>query len=815
VTSHTPAVLGILLPLIFAVSAAIAADNSRVSLGQGYAAELDSKGVVRILRDDEVLLPAAFVGTWLDGRFSDQATATQAYRPVRPATVAGQAGMIERYGVIPRQGTTEAYQVYARASTPGPDGVRNLILTHVFDTALPEKTQAALIFRLPAAEFTGRTVSVDGTSIGTLPKEQPRDPIIHRTLHSRQVVVTDGGRTLFSFTREDAGQIIVQDGRRWGSGSFEIQFYLSPARGQPASRSVLQLLLSLNNSRGPAIATLGTTPRPDKEDEPLVVPKFGLLELSLDFWAQFENPYDSGDIEVTAQISQPDRTTRTIRGFYFLPFQREIEDGKEKLSLAGLPDWRIRFSPTQTGPHSFVVFIKTRTGSIRTVSRPFLVVESKDPGHVSLHADNRRHFQLADGRTLFLFGHNVAWGSDNLHSFDYDEYFQRMSEAGENFARVWMASWDMGIEGDRMDNYRQDAAARLDHVIALAERYGIYLQICLDNENDYAAPDKRKFFGCWKENGGHCSTVLDFFTLPAAKAAYQRRLDYVTARWGYSPHVLGWELWNESDFLAQGDQKLRTAIIDWTAEMAAYLKSRDPGRHLVTTSLGSLDGWNDIWKPREIDYVQAHVYLPEPDRATKEEERDVAGAVLRASEQAALFGKPFFIAEFGHRTADYGNPANEKDAKGSGLRTAIWAGLFSGAAGTPAAWWWQTVHKGNLYSLYTSAARFLQGIDLAQPGWLPFSSDDADLRIRGVQKSNAAVLWIQRRRGGSAPGRVEVRLSDVRPGEYEATWWNPAAGEISRQTVSTRPREAAPDRSDLVLTTATDLPDIAVRVEKK
>jgi len=48
-------------------------------------------------------------------------------------------------------------------------------------------------------------------------------------------------------------------------------------------------------------------------------------------------------------------------------------------------------------------------------------------------------------------------------------------------------------------------------------------------------------------NGGPCAKPNDFFTNAKARAIYQKRLRYFVARYGYSPHLLAWQFFNEID----------------------------------------------------------------------------------------------------------------------------------------------------------------------------------------------------------------------------------------------------------------------------
>jgi hypothetical protein len=805
------------------VGPAATAANATLDLGQGHTAEVDPAGVVRIVKGEAAVVERVFIGTWLKGKFVDQLKAIRIAGDRRPD------GLLVRSGTIPRPGESVRYELFVRAAPADADGLRDLALTYVVESSefADPKAKAAVLVRLPAAAYAGRKVAVDGVVASVLPEKPKGKPTLAHPEAAHDVTVRADKEPVLFVGRRTPGEILVQDARKWGSDTYEAQFHFGPTRSRPSSVRVVHLLLSLSDARGPTVARFHTNRPPHKDGSLPAVPRYGRFEAVLDLWARYANAYDATDIRVVGRFVQPDETTREVRGFFYQDFERALHMGKEKLTPVGPPDWRVRFTPTQLGRHSFTVSIRTKTGTHTTEPQSFHVVESKAPGFVGTHRKNPRYFQFTNGETYFLVGHNVCWGSEDKLSYDYDTFFRRMSHAGENYTRVWMCSWDTSIEGRRLDSYRLDAAWRLDYVLALAEQRGIYVKLCFDNEHDYQTPEKRKFFGIWKENGGPCRKVLEFFTLAEARAAYRRRLDYILARWGASPRIMAWELWNEMNYIASTDPKARDVLVNWTEEMAGYLKKHDPYKHLVTTSLGLHTVWNELWRLEDIDFTQIHAYLPRPDQADRPDERDAVLAVLRAGERVAPFGKPYHVSEFGYLDLPNVTRTNEKDPTGIHLRNAIWGGLFSGAAGTPAIWWWDDyVHERNLYKHYASAAAFLHDLDPADAAWTRMvAAGSAKVRVLGVKKRDAAALWLQRegnhwyrRVAQEKPleplGKVKVRVPDLEPGAYRVTWWDTAGGEITHYAQRTAPRRGDPATHDLVLEYTTGHPDIAVKVRR-
>ena len=84
-------------------------------------------------------------------------------------------------------------------------------------------------------------------------------------------------------------------------------------------------------------------------------------------------------------------------------------------------------------------------------------------------------------------------------------------------------------------------------------------------------------------------------------AASEWYFKYVVARYGYSPHVLSWELWNEVDGVEQYDA---ANVSVWHTKAASFLRSVDPNAHMVTTSMAEPDDVLPCYLGDTLDYTQ-------------------------------------------------------------------------------------------------------------------------------------------------------------------------------------------------------------------
>ena len=160
------------------------------------------------------------------------------------------------------------------------------------------------------------------------------------------------------------------------------------------------------------------------------------------------NCFDPDLIRLDATFTPPSGQSLTVPAFWYQDFSRALANGSEVLTPVGARQWRIRFTPTEPGDYTLSLNIHTNNVSAgKPVMARFKVPvaqSSGQHGYVRV-APDKRYFETTDGRPLRLVGENVCWG-DNRGTFNYDDWFGAMQNAGENFARLWMSPWFAGIE---------------------------------------------------------------------------------------------------------------------------------------------------------------------------------------------------------------------------------------------------------------------------------------------------------------------------------------------------------------------------------
>ena len=445
--------------------------------------------------------------------------------------------------------------------------------------------------------------------------------------------------------------------------------------------------------------------------------QWNLVEFRITDVPAVANRFDPEVMRVDGTLWAPSGSQQPVPGFWFREYTRSLVGGEERLSGVNPPEWRLRFRPVEAGPHTVTVAILTNGQPAGpTVSLDFTVAANPNPparrGVVRIAA-NQRQFETGDGQALPLIGHCVCW-HHRRGTFDFDEWFAAMAAAGENYARLWMSPWAFGIEAapETGVNYRLDRAWQLDHVFRLAEQHGIYLMLCFDYHGMFeTTPDYWGGNDNWKlnpynaSNGGPCANQNEFFTRPEARAMYQKRLRYLIARYGHSHNLLAWQFFNEIDNVYSHLEPADVA--SWHAVMGDWLKTNDPWRHLVTTSLTGSSDRSEIWQLPQMEFAMYHSYSQAQPAAVLP---GIAHRFLRD------YGKPIMIGEFG---TDWRGWRREQDPFLRGWRQGIWASALSGSVGTAMSWFWEDIHAENNYPAYTALRDILVPAGWGDGDWQP------------------------------------------------------------------------------------------------
>ena len=330
--------------------------------------------------------------------------------------------------------------------------------------------------------------------------------------------------------------------------------------------------------------------------------------------------------------------------------------------------------------------------------------------------------------------------------------------------------WEADITRPPIGVYNQMDAFILDRIVEAAETAGVYLQLVM----------------CTRDHYMHLLKTDPSPEYARAVAMAKRLVRYFVARWGYSTHVATWEYFNEMD---PGRPTER-----FYAEVGAYLDTIDPWHHLRATS-----DWHSpskACKQPSLDTADMHYYMRP---TTGDLYKDAVASVVK---QARLFrkaapGKPALFSEFGMTSDNWQRPEGIDLDKGFlHLHNALWTSALSGLSSTVCHWYWDDIHKRNLYPLYKPVAGFVADIPFTTAGLHPSDATATKgLRVVGLQGERAAYLWLsdpastwwevaKEGRQPAETARAEVKVAGLAAGAYRVRWWDTRLGKVVREATA-------------------------------
>ncbi|MBI2885383.1 MAG: DUF5060 domain-containing protein [Candidatus Omnitrophica bacterium] len=559
-----------------------------------------------------------------------------------------------------------------------------------------------------------------------------------------------------------------------------------------------------------------------------VIGLYERCELTVQLEGDVLNPYDPDELTLEATFQPARGRPVTVYGFYYQPFEQVTTSrGGQAIQPAGDPVWKVRFTPTRTGRWVYHVRVLHRGREIEGPSGAVEVSPSARSGFLRLdRATGSLRFDR--GETFVPIGENLAWAPSAQLLDSYDRWFEELSRQRANYIRVWLAPWSLRLETKEtgVGRYDQARAWQLDQLLERSEKAGLYWQLCLLNHGSFSRthdPD-------WQNNpyshelGGMCRLPNEFVTDPRAKAMFRRLLQYLASRWGYSPQLASWEMFNEGDAADFRSED----FLPWLGEMSRFLRLIDVNRRPITVSFQRERG-DEAWKLPTIDTIQVHLY----------DQRDFAETFTGPAipEMKALFRKPVMVGEFGW----IGEFIRDVDQDGIHLHDGLWSSLVGGSLGSAMSWWWDNyIHPKQLDRHYRPLTRFWRGEQLNEPlNRIPMVVSDADVLGCASGTSSHTYLWVKNRthnvdqylayRCELAKRRLEAERGQPAPaiapsypprvvsgatltlaglksnGRYRLEWWDTYRGRVLRTDV------VMADRGRVVLR----VPDLAFDVAGK
>ncbi|MFA6355887.1 MAG: DUF5060 domain-containing protein [Candidatus Omnitrophota bacterium] len=505
------------------------------------------------------------------------------------------------------------------------------------------------------------------------------------------------------------------------------------------------------------------------------VEQYERFETDVAFEGTYQYPYNPENIDLTAYFKSPDGKKYVMPGFLY----------SGKVDGVNISDavWKVRFTPVTAGKWEYYVTVKNPKGTAKSETMSFECMAPSAPkrGFARISKKDPLFFEFDNGEYHYPLGQNVAW-APSVDMFEH--YFSKMHDNMYNWTRVWMSSWQCAIEwldvGEYhgLNNYNLKNAKLLDDITELTKKYGLYYQLVLNQHGQLSTKVDPEWLNnpYNRKNGGPCEKPGDFLTNPEAKRLYKMRLRYIIARWGYSPNILAWEPWNELTLMDNYDAALD---IPWQKEMAQYMNSVDPYRHMITTSyFGNFP--KDIWKQPEISYGQIHMYTPEIVTT-------LDGLYMIMKD----YKKAYFVGEYGGSNL---SGIDIQDPNATVHHNGIWAAYMTPSSGDAMPWQWDDyIEPRNLYFHWNSLAKFNDGEDRRgqcyrySRGTMEFD-DGTILMAQGILNNKKALVWVydlyrtKFNQGEVKPLDIKgavLTIAGMDKGGYNVEFWDTYKGAVT------------------------------------
>mgnify|MGYP005845669031 CR=1 FL=1 len=182
--------------------------------------------------------------------------------------------------------------------------------------------------------------------------------------------------------------------------------------------------------------------------------KYEKVELTIRLDAEYANPFDPDEVDVSVEVAAPSGSRYTVPAFHYQPYEeKRLPQERRRRAWrypCGPPIWKARLAPTETGTHRCRVRVRDSQGMAESEALVFESIPSAAKGFVRVSPRDPRFFQFSEGKAFFPIGQNLAFIGQEQY-FDVDTLeaaFGKMQENGANFARIWACceDWALAIE---------------------------------------------------------------------------------------------------------------------------------------------------------------------------------------------------------------------------------------------------------------------------------------------------------------------------------------------------------------------------------
>lgn len=179
------------------------------------------------------------------------------------------------------------------------------------------------------------------------------------------------------------------------------------------------------------------------------VGRYEVIELQIGGVGQVIDPFDPAKVEVAVNFVHAGQTS-SVPAFFAQEYERQRVGGRDWFYPRGLPGWKARFAPAQTGEFTAVAVVRDASGTRQSEPVRFNCVASTNHGFLRVSEKDPRWLEFSDGMPFFPIGQNLAFiGSQQYVTVSKAEaIFGKLAANGANYLRIWTGcdDWALAVE---------------------------------------------------------------------------------------------------------------------------------------------------------------------------------------------------------------------------------------------------------------------------------------------------------------------------------------------------------------------------------
>ena len=456
----------------------------------------------------------------------------------------------------------------------------------------------------------------------------------------------------------------------------------------------------------------------------------------------YSNPFDPDEIDVSAVFTSPSGKEWSIIAFY------------DDYRHAG--EWKVRFSPNETGLWQFTISKKDRSGREESEACQFTADPSTHHGWIRVSEENPHYLIHEDGTGFYGVGAYTPWRNSR-------ETFDELESIGGNVFAIWNINYGGMVNGsglieEELGRYNQEKCGRIDSLLRLSEERGLKCMLAVWPHDLFS---ETVWAHQWHNNpyNALCG-VEEVYSDPECWEYQKKQYRYLIARWAHSRAFGFWEIINELNGTDAWAAGRHDEVLEWVDKVNRFFRANDPYQHPATASRSG--GYGEYWAPlhEAVDLPNLHLYESQgwPRRHDGNPLRSSLSNYAEACSRLwDNFEKPAIIGESGWDWVYVDLYSPEYTAL---YHNALWTCLTHGLAMTPLWWEFKNPLREEDRAQMSILADFVRDIDFISGSREHFEEVNEEYDLFGMKGDSTAFGWI-RQAGGLDIGGLQVDLVNI------------------------------------------------------